>query len=323
MTRRLRAAGWLLPLLAAACAKPAPPVEQARCAVSLLVLGVAQDAGKPQIGHPEDPAWADPSRRRLATSLALIDRRGETPKRWLFEATPDIKDQLYRLDRAAPTESGLGLDGVFLTHAHIGHYAGLMMLGHEAAGAEGVPVYAMPRMTRFLADNGPWSQLVTYGNIALTPLAGGAAREIAPEIAVTPFIVPHRDEYSETVGFRIAGPTKAAVFIPDINSWDAWDEKGSRIEDKVADADFAFLDATFYADGELPGRDMSAIPHPRAVETMERFAPLPDAEKAKVRFIHLNHTNPLHAPDAPEREAVTEAGFGVADEGEVYCLSTE
>lgn len=304
----------------AACAAEAPEAVQGRCAVSIVVLGVAQDAGKPQIGNHDDPAWTDESRRRLATSLGLIDRRGEAPKRWLVEATPDIAEQLYRLDRAAPAGPGLALEGVFVTHAHIGHYAGLMMLGKEAAGASHIPLFVMPRMASFITNNGPWSQLIRQENVILAIMSEGEPEALAPGLSVTPFAVPHRDEYSETVGFRIEGPERSAIFLPDIDSWEAWEADGVRIEDMIADADIAFLDATFFDGDELPGRDMSKIPHPTVAHSMARFAPLPDAEKAKIRFIHLNHTNPLHDRDSRARRDLGAAGFSAAEEGEDICL---
>ena len=306
--------------LAACSNDPKSVADNKTCPVSLLVLGVAQDAGKPQIANPDDPAWADPSLRRLATSLALIDRRGERTKRWLFEATPDIKEQLQRLDEAAPVDRPIGLDGVFITHAHIGHYLGLLMLGHEAAGAQNVFVYVMPRMAAFLSANGPWSQLIFYHNIILAIMAPGEPETLAEDLSVTAFLVPHRQEFSEVAGFLIKGPEQTALFIPDIDSWEEWDDAGVRIEDQIAAVDIAFLDATFYADGEIPGRDMSAFPHPFVTHSMARFADLPPAEKAKVRFIHMNHTNPLHGPDAPERKQVLQAGFNIAAESDVLCL---
>ena len=292
----------------------------AQCSVSVLVLGVAQDAGKPQIGNPGDPAWANPALKRMATSLALIDRRGEAPRRWLFEATPDIKEQLHALNSVEPHEKPVQLDAVFLTHAHIGHYAGLMMFGHEAAGAENVPVYAMPRMADYLSTNGPWSQLVKYYNVTIAIMTPGEAEEFADGISITPFLVPHRQEFSEVVGYTIASPDKSALFIPDIDSWEEWDDEGTRIEEIIANVDVAYLDASFFADGEIPGRDMSGFPHPFVSHSMARFADLPAAEKSKVRFIHMNHTNPLHNPDAPERAIVNLNGFNIAEEGEEICL---
>lgn len=304
-----------------ACAQPLEEQAAApQCDVSLLVLGVAQDAGKPQIGNPGDPAWDDPALKKLPTSLALIDRRSDIPKRWLFEATPAIAAQLQRLDEAAPVVRSIGLDGVFITHAHIGHYAGLLMLGHEAAGAENVTVYAMPRMADFLAQNGPWSQLVRYHNIILAIMSESEPEQISADITVKPFLVPHRQEFSEVAGFQIEGPNKTALFIPDIDSWEDWDAEGTRIEGMIEGADIAYLDATFFADGEIPGRDMSGFPHPFVSHSIERFKTLRDAEKAKIRFIHMNHTNPLLTPNAAERETVVKAGFNIAEEGETICL---
>lgn len=281
----------------------------------LTVLGIAQDAGVPQAGRHDDPAWDDLTRRRYATSLAVVDTR--TGRRYLFEATPDFKFQLYALDRRFPPKTRPGLDGIFLTHAHIGHYVGLMMLGHEVIGAQGVPVYAMPRMAQFLTDNGPWSQLVRYKNIALQPMAAEKPVELPSGLQVTPFLVPHRQEFSEVVGYRIEGPHKKVLFIPDIDRWEDWDKDLAEV---LATVDVAYLDATFYANGEIPGRDMSGFPHPFITVTMQRLAHLPATEKRKVRFIHFNHTNPVLAPDSAERRHVQEQGFRLADEGEELGL---
>jgi len=221
--------------------------EKETCAVSLMVLGAGQDGGKPQIATPDDPAWTNPDLRRLATSLALVDTRGGRAARWLFEATPDIKAQLQRLDERHPVPAAPGLDGIFLTHAHIGHYTGLALLGHESAGAEGVPVHALPRMAGFLRENGPWGQLVRYENIALNVMTAGEAVELAPDLTVTPFLVPHRQEYSEVAGYSIAGPDRSVLFIPDIDSWADWDAQEIHIEDQIAAHDMALLDGTFFA----------------------------------------------------------------------------
>lgn len=288
-----------------------------QCRVELIVLGVAQDGGAPQMGNAADPAWTDPSLRRLAVSLGVVDRA--SGQRLMFEATPDMREELYRLDQAMPVAARPGLDGVFLTHAHIGHYTGLMFLGHESMGAHAVPVYAMPRMAAFLETNGPWSQLVRYENIALQVMTADQA-VVLDRVTVSPFEVPHRQEFSEVVGYRIAGPERSALFIPDIDSWEEFEALGTRIEDMIAGVDVAYLDATFYANGEIPGRDMSGFPHPFITHSMQRFASLPDEERAKVRFIHFNHTNAVRYPDAPERGVVEAAGFGLADEGERFCL---
>lgn len=280
----------------------------------LLVLGIAQDGGVPQAGTKPHPGWEDARNKRHVVCLALIDPA--TRERWLIEATPDFREQLHLLEVAAPVEKSPGLDGIFLTHAHMGHYTGLMFLGHESLGAKNVPVFAMPRMHDYLSKNGPWDQLVRYQNIDLKLLQHDVAVQLNDHLSITPFLVPHRQEYSEVVGFRITGPNRSVLFIPDIDKWELWDEQGTRIEDMIASVEVAYLDGTFYANGEIPGRDMSAFPHPFITHSMQRFQTLPDTERAKVRFIHLNHTNPALLPESEARRTIKKSGFRVAQEGE-------
>ncbi len=251
----------------------------------------------------------------------MVDRA--TGKRYLFDATPDLREQLEWLDAHDPSrEPGLGIDGIFLTHAHIGHYAGLMFLGRESAGTRGIPVYAMPRMSEFLTRNGPWSQLVSLNNIALRTLAANKPEAFAPGLSVMPLPVPHRDEFSETVGFLISGTGGKALFLPDVDSWDLWESRmGMRIEDLIARVGVAYIDATFFDDSELPPALAATVPHPRVVQTMARLAALPPELRRRVRFIHLNHTNQARFADSAARREILAKGFGVAALGERFCLS--
>lgn len=277
----------------------------------IFVLGVAQDAGYPQAGCYQPhclPGWGDASLRRGAASIALVDPA--QGKKVLFEATPHFPDQWHALEQIAP-DSDFELAGVFLTHAHIGHYVGLMFFGHEVMGASNVPVFAMPRMSEFLTSNGPWSQLVNYKNISLRPLRDNKATSVA-SFSITPMLVPHRDEYSETVGYRIEGPSKSAIFIPDINKWELWEKD---IAEVVKSVDYALVDASFYSAGELPGRDASKFPHPLVTESMALLDSLSREEREKVWFIHMNHTNPLLNPNSDEHQHVLSEGFNVASEG--------
>ncbi|MEM8666713.1 MAG: MBL fold metallo-hydrolase [Planctomycetota bacterium] len=283
-----------------------------------VVLGVAQDGGFPQAGCRKAccrDTWRDAERRRSVACLAIIDPSSN--QRWIIDATPDFPQQLRELDRVQKTDSVPGLDGILLTHAHVGHYAGLIHLGREVLGAKQVRVFAMPRMKHFLESNGPWEQLVTLSQIQIDRITAGQRVRLNQRIAVVPFLVPHRDEYSETVGFRIEGPSRSIVYLPDIDKWDRW---SIEIEDILADADTAYLDGTFFASDELPGRDMSEIPHPFVVESIERFKPLSSSEKNKIRFIHLNHTNPLLDPESPATVRVKSAGHHVAVQGERVAL---
>lgn len=305
---------FFLFLLISCSQNPEPESASENPAHYLTILGIAQDAGFPQADCDREQCrlyWNGEVDKRRVVSLGLTDTN--TGQNWMFEATPDFPEQLHMLK----TESGVDdLSGIFLTHAHIGHYTGLMYLGHESMGASGVPVYAMPQMQEYLEENGPWSQLVSMNNISLKNLSADLTIQLSNDLTVTPFLVPHRDEYSETVGYRIESSSKKVLFIPDINKWNVWERD---IIEEIAAVDVALIDATFYSADELPGRDMSEIPHPYVEESMELFADLPASEKKKVMFIHFNHTNPLIL-DGPERERVEQMGYRVASEGDIISL---
>ena len=280
----------------------------------ITVLGIAQDAGYPQpyCGKACCEAVAQgKEQRRHVTCLGIVDR--ETQQVFMLEATPDFTEQQHIL-RGYLVDKSKPLDGIFLTHAHIGHYTGLMYLGREAIGAKETPIYAMPKMTTFLQNNAPWSQLVNLKNIKIMGLKADSSVQITPNISIKPFIVPHRDEFSETVGYIISTKNKKALFIPDIDKWAKWQRN---IIEEVAKVDMAFVDATFYQNGELPNRDMSEVPHPFIEETMRLFQNSKD--KSKIKFIHFNHTNPV-LRQTKERQTVENQGFGVCTEGGIWGL---
>ena len=212
---------------------------------------------------------------------------------------------LTQLEEISNTEF---TDGIFLTHAHIGHYTGLMYLGKEATDAQNIPVYVMPRMEDFLKSNGPWDQLVKRKNITLQKMSPNKSVPISDSISVTPILVPHRDEYTETVGYRIKGPKKSALFIPDIDKWERWDQD---IINEIKQVDYAFLDATFFSGKEINNRDISHIPHPFVIESLEKFKKLSLSEKNKIVFIHFNHTNPLLDEESQESDYVIRQGYNI------------
>jgi len=285
--------------------------------VSLVVLGTVQDAGSPHIGCKKECCEAlfeQPDPTRKVVSLGVIDHIDQ--KTYLFDATPDMTEQIKLLQDFAELENEAP-NGIFLTHAHIGHYTGLMYLGREALGAKATPVFAMPRMKNFLESNGPWNQLVKLENIILNEMESDKEIRLTASIKIQPISVPHRGEFSETVGFKIYGPNKTVLFIPDIDKWYLWE---SSIIEEIKKVDVAFLDATFYDAQEINNRDIAEIPHPFVVESLELFKGLPKEEKSKVHFIHLNHTNPLLNAHSEAYQNTIDAGFKVAQFAEQFQL---
>jgi len=255
------------------------PTGQSSSDWQLIVLGIAQDAGIPQLGCEQELCRSIRAGKRKperVSSIGLVNRA--TGRSYLFDATPDMVSQLATLNGGKPP------DGVFLTHAHIGHYTGLMYFGRESLDAKSVPVYATERMAGFLRGNGPWSLLVSRNNIDVRVVTPDSPMTIEPGLSVTAFTVPHRDEFTDTVGYRIERGSRRALFIPDIDQWSKWSRS---IREMVDGVDLALLDGTFASAGELPGRTIADIPHPLMPDTRKLLA----GSKTAVWFIHLNHTN--------------------------------
>lgn len=309
--------GILICLIAAISSGPTaipPGTEEENLPIisetSLIVLGTVQDGGSPHIGCTKGccrDLFLNPDKNRKVVSLGLIDP--EHHKKYLFEATPDMPQQMRILKNYASFSEKETPDAIFLTHAHIGHYTGLMYLGKEAMDADKVPVFAMPRMQAFLEQNGPWSQLVIRNNIFIQGMSNGMEIQLTRNVRTIPFLVPHRDEYSETVGFKIIGPNKSAIFIPDIDKWEKWDND---IIEEISKVDYAFIDGTFYDGQEINNRDISEIPHPFIIESMDKFKGLPPEERKKIYFIHFNHTNPGLNPNSEQSGRIVENGYNVA-----------
>lgn len=291
----------------------------------VTILGVAQDGGYPQSGCKKPCcrlAWQDVSERKFVSCIAVVDQKSN--QRFLFDCTPDFREQLRLLDVIAPMEGqGIGIDGIFLTHAHMGHYAGLIHLGLEALDTKSLKVHGTQRMQTFLTNNGPWSQLIKLKNIEVNPFRIDEPVKLNDRLSVTAFKVPHRDEFTDTVGFKISSAKKSVVYLPDIDKWSKW---GRAIEDVVASVDVAFLDGSFFDKGELPGRDMAEIPHPFVTESIARFSTLDREVRSRIKFIHLNHTNPAirFAGDPklnPAARKIYAAGMGLARQGDKIDLN--
>lgn len=285
------------------------------------VVGTAQDGGLPHAACTCtncELARRHPDRKGHIASLAVVLPGSEV---YLIDATPDIRDQLHTLrDVRRPVDGRVDrepLAGIFLTHAHIGHYLGLAFLGFEAVHTRGLPVWSTPRMGEFLSHNGPWSQLVELNNITLREIVPGAAVELDGEVTVTALRAPHRDEYADTLGFRIDGPGRSLFYLPDTDSWAAWTQP---LPAALAGIDYALLDGTFFSFDELPGRRVESIGHPLIRQTMDLLEESVHTTGLEVFFTHLNHSNPALDPASPERNEIESRGFKVLEEGQEFEL---
>ena len=305
------------PSLAAVTTTDTPVVDLPRGAVSAVVLGIMQDAGLPHAGcrcRRCMAAYEDPGLTQYAASLAIVDARGEAAGVWLIDATPDIRHQLNMLagvlgPHPAAAERLRQPDGLFLTHAHMGHTAGLAQLGPEGMNVQSLPVYASAALVEILDETRLWRPLT--GNLDLRPFETGQPVHLAPDLTVIPLPVPHRDELdSGTFAMRIEGPGRALLYLPDIDSWAQWPEARQILEE----VDVALVDASFYSADELGGRP--PVAHPLVPDTLAYWKGI----RTRLVLTHLNHTNPVLDIGSPAREAVLAGGAEIASNGQRFDL---
>ena len=118
----------------------------------IYILGNTQDAGMPHIGcqHEFCLDSFDTYEEYFVTSIAVVN--SDLRKYILFEASPDITYQLNYLKNNIFNEFLLP-ESLYITHAHIGHYTGLMYFGREALGSKNLLVKVLPKMSKFLKTN--------------------------------------------------------------------------------------------------------------------------------------------------------------------------
>lgn len=275
----------------------------------VIVLGIAQDGGIPQIGCTQKICK---TQKHFVSSLALVEQNSLV----LIDASPDLREQYAELTRRFPqTVRPNLLDGILLTHAHMGHYTGLLYLGKESISTKKVPVWCSAEMADFLTKNAPWSLLVSNGNIELHMFESGKQFQIG-SLSITPLAVPHRKEFTDTHGFLIQGSRNSLLYIPDI---DSWDPVRTQMSDWLSKSNFALLDGTFYSGNELPGRNMKLVPHPTIQDSMEFLNTIPEL-KCQIFFTHLNHTNPLLDSDSDEAKSFSKTSYHVAYDWQEFDL---
>jgi pyrroloquinoline quinone biosynthesis protein B len=140
----------------------------------------------------------------------------------------------------------------------------------------------------------------------------GAGVELEEGVTVTAIRAPHRDEYADTLGFRIDGPSHSLFYLPDTDSWLAWTQP---LPEALAGVDYALLDGTFFSHDELPGRSVESIGHPLISQTLDLLEETVRTTELAVFFTHLNHSNPALDAGSAERKEIEARGFWVLEEG--------
>ena len=284
----------------------------------IFVLGTAQDGGFPHVGCDKDccsSAIKNLELQRLVSSIAIIDDLKKCF--WMIDSTPDFKSQLSLLSNYINHFTYPYFSGIFLTHAHMGHYSGLLNLGLEVMNLRNIPVYVLSGMKHFLMGNSIFYNLVKNKNIAIKEMVEDKPIILNDNISIVPFQVPHRNELSETVGFKVISENRSVIYIPDIDSWEEWDEN---IIDIISGNNISILDGTFFSKEEINYRNTQKIPHPTINESILKFNSLDHTDRKKVFFTHLNHTNRALDQRSDEYKYVITSGYNILKDGQIIQL---
>jgi pyrroloquinoline quinone biosynthesis protein B len=280
--------------------------------VIIQVLGTMQNGGIPQFGCRCKnclTAHHQIDYKRYVASIAISGSK----KTFLVDATPNINKQLFIIKNSIPHQFLINniIDGIIITHLHIGHYIGLLYLGREAASTKNIPVYVTPEVKIFFLSNKPFSYLIERKQIDLYDFIVSKSYSMDKDLIITPFEVIHRNEDGNTIGLEIENTNtrKKIIYIPDI------DMLTPKIKEKIIKVDYVIFDGTFYSNNEIPNQN--EVPHPTMKSIIKEFGSRPEKN---FYFTHMNHSNPTVNPDSNEIKQLKELGYNITKEGQIIQI---
>ena len=273
----------------------------------VVLLGVAQDGGRPQPGCAK-PCCIGLSSNDISypTSLGVI----ESDQIHLIDVTRHLANQLQYLGNRIPNY-------VWLTHAHFGHVDGLGLFGRETMNAKGIPLYASKKMQQLITDTPQWRIMVEQGVFVPREMSNNNKVEFG-ELTIEPILVPHRDELSDMHAFVISSSQNKLLYLPDHDTWEEtlsmYNCHDIRQWLKELAIDIALIDGTFWSEDELQSRNQEKVPHPPIKQTIEMLGYKQQGDP-EIYFIHLNHTNPVYDQWSEQHAQVIEMGWKIGKQG--------
>jgi pyrroloquinoline quinone biosynthesis protein B len=242
---------------------------------------------------------------------------------YLVNASPDLRVQIAGAPELAP---GPGLRdtpirGVLLSSAELDHTLGLITLRE----ATSLAVYATGPVRAALTGPFPAGPILSrYTTVDWCELTPGKPSTVDGGLTVTAVTLgAKRPRYADglpgedwVVALRIADPATGGVLVyaPCLAEW------GPAFGSAIEGAGVVVVDGTFLHDDEMTreaggGRPASAMGHLPIEDTLARVPP-----GTRLLYTHLNNTNPVARPGAPELARLAAAGAEVAADGMVVEL---
>ncbi|OYX40697.1 MAG: pyrroloquinoline quinone biosynthesis protein PqqB [Rhodobacterales bacterium 32-67-9] len=292
-------------------------------ALRARILGAAAGGGLPQwncgcVNCRLARAGAIPAQTQSSLACTADDRT------WvILNASPDIRQQIAAALPLHPT--GLRespVRAVLVTNGDIDHVAGLLTLREKRPFA----LYATREIHEVIAANPIFAALdpAIVERIAVrldTPveIVPGLTAELFPVPGKVPLYLEGDEvqtdlEGEQTVGVHLSSAKRNAVYIPGCAT------VTEALRARLSGADLVFFDGTLWQDDEMiraglgqkTGRRMGHISMSGPDGSIAAFEGLPVGRKV---FIHMNNTNPVLRPEAPERRIAEAAGWTIGQDG--------
>ncbi|GHF41970.1 pyrroloquinoline quinone biosynthesis protein B [Amycolatopsis bartoniae] len=238
---------------------------------------------------------------------------------YLVNASPDLRTQLLASPelRPPPGTRDTPIRGVLFTSAELDHTLGLLSLRETG----GIDVYATAWVHHALKHAFPVeAALAGYTEVREHRVRGGEPFELAGGLRVVPTVLSDkRPRYAKRMkpgewvcAYRFESAAGVFVYAPGLSRWSA--EFGKAI----AGADVVALDGTFLTEDEMgPARPASGMGHLAIRDVLPLLAAEPGP---RYLFTHLNNTNPLVLPGAPELAELAAVNAAVAADGHLLEL---
>ncbi len=285
--------------------------------MKIRILGTAAGGGSPQwnCGCRECEAARATGRSRTQDGLAIS---GDGSAWYLVNASPDLRAQLLATPELRPPAGtrDTPVRGVLFTSAELDHTLGLLGL-REAAELD---VYATTWVHEALTTAFPlYTVLSGYTRVHRHDVRDGEPVELAGGLRVTATVLSaKRPRYANVASgeavcaYRFDAGGRSFVYAPGLAAW------SPEFEEAIGGADLVALDGTFFTEDEMgPARPASGMGH---LAVREQLTLVQARPRTRFLFTHLNNTNPLLRPDAPELAEVTAAGAAVAADGQLLEL---
>ncbi len=278
--------------------------------VEAILLGIAQDGGRPQAGCVKDCCKdISPFDEAYPVALGIV----EHDTYHLIDVSRSLAQQLRFVNAQT-------IGHVFLTHAHFGHIDGLGLFGKETMNLRGIPLHLSASMLELMRSTPQWNLLLEQGVVEPRVFSDGQTIEVSSELRLQPLLVPHRAELSDTHAFLVRTNSKTLLYLPDHDTWkETLQEQDIRSWFASLSVDIALIDGTFWSLDELSHRVQAEVPHPPVSQTIEMLGTRQEGDP-EIAFIHLNHTNPLYDTSSTAHKQVLRLGWDVGRQGMRYSL---